>query len=366
MLVKDKERLDSYRLKIRNLDDQILQLISERLTIAQEIGAIKKRNNLPIKNHNVEKLIFKRISILAPKLDLPINLAIDIFQVIIQKSVEIQEKLFKEKKSLKVSNFCKSFLIIGGMGKMGFWLSSLLQSLGHKIDIVDQKSSSEFNVLKELPDLDNYDFITICTPLDIIKPVLLSLIKQKPKGTILDIGSLKTHFIEEIELAIRLGIKITSIHPLFGPNIKVLYQKNVIICKCGSNKADDEIKEILRPTHMNLIEIPLEDHDRYMSISLGLSHAINLIFGYVIAKSGINISKLYNFASTTFLKQLKTSEEVFSENPELYYSIQNLNAYRDNLYQSLASGFDFVYKLIKQDSINDFNRFVEQTRSFLP
>ena len=53
--------IDAIRLKINQLDDELLRIFNERAALALEIGHIKKTLKLPIYDPKREKLIFDRI-----------------------------------------------------------------------------------------------------------------------------------------------------------------------------------------------------------------------------------------------------------------------------------------------------------------
>lgn len=53
--------IDEVRLKINQLDAQLLKIFNERAALALKIGEIKKQLNLPIYDPKREKLIFERM-----------------------------------------------------------------------------------------------------------------------------------------------------------------------------------------------------------------------------------------------------------------------------------------------------------------
>lgn len=53
--------IDSIRLKINQLDAELLRIFNERAALALEIGHIKKKLDLPIYDPKREKLIFERM-----------------------------------------------------------------------------------------------------------------------------------------------------------------------------------------------------------------------------------------------------------------------------------------------------------------
>ena len=53
--------IDAIRIKINQLDDELLRIFNERAALALEIGHIKKQLDLPIYDPKREKLIFERM-----------------------------------------------------------------------------------------------------------------------------------------------------------------------------------------------------------------------------------------------------------------------------------------------------------------
>ncbi|WP_457644725.1 prephenate dehydratase [Persephonella sp.] len=56
-----KKQLEELRNKIDQIDEQILKLLNERARLAQEVGHVKKKHNLPIYVPSREKAIFERL-----------------------------------------------------------------------------------------------------------------------------------------------------------------------------------------------------------------------------------------------------------------------------------------------------------------
>ena len=53
--------IDEIRLKINQLDNELLQIFNQRAALALKIGEVKKELNLPIYDPRREKLIFERM-----------------------------------------------------------------------------------------------------------------------------------------------------------------------------------------------------------------------------------------------------------------------------------------------------------------
>ena len=53
--------LDNIREKISKIDDSIVELLIDRFKLTDEVGRIKKSNNIPIENKEVEQKILARL-----------------------------------------------------------------------------------------------------------------------------------------------------------------------------------------------------------------------------------------------------------------------------------------------------------------
>ena len=58
--------IDEIRLRINQLDDELLRIFNERAALALEIGHVKKKLNRPIYDPKREKLIFDRMKQVNP------------------------------------------------------------------------------------------------------------------------------------------------------------------------------------------------------------------------------------------------------------------------------------------------------------
>jgi chorismate mutase len=56
-----KNNLDSLRKDIAQIDDAMIELLIRRFNLTDEIGRIKKDNNISIENLDVEKKIIERL-----------------------------------------------------------------------------------------------------------------------------------------------------------------------------------------------------------------------------------------------------------------------------------------------------------------
>lgn len=79
------------RNEINKIDDNIVQLIANRIDIVKDIAKIKLQLELPIRNESVEKEKLNRLTDLALKINISPNLISAIYSLLINYAIRIQE-----------------------------------------------------------------------------------------------------------------------------------------------------------------------------------------------------------------------------------------------------------------------------------
>ncbi|MEO0136753.1 MAG: chorismate mutase [candidate division WOR-3 bacterium] len=358
------ERLKKLRRSIKNIDCQLLDLIKKRMEISKEVGRLKKQAGIPLRDWSVEKDVIAHAINYAQKQRLDTSFIKSLITKIIEHSRFQQECLHYSGYRGKKENI----LIIGGLGAMGRWFAYFFQNQGHHVEIQDIKPSGlkDFKYHRDIKSaLNKKSIALIATPLSIIPTIIRELMDLNYTGIIVDIASVKSHILPVVKEAKENGLKITSIHPMFGPSCHTLNDKVICICDCGCPEANKKIVEFFRDTAVQLISLSFEDHDRLIAYVLGLSHFVNIFFVKNLLDSGYSFKELMRVASTTFNAQTTTSKSVINENPELYFEIQFLNPYREELYNLLQRSLQFLITLIEQNKKDDFIKLFAQGRGYL-
>src|SRR5690606_1935518 len=261
----------------------------------------------------------------------------------------------------------KRVLIIGGAGKMGAWFGRFLASQGFAVEVADP--SDEPTPFPRVADwretsLD-HDLIIVATPVKVAGSVLEALAEVRPKGVVIDIGSLKTPLRAGLERLVAAGCAVTSLHPMFGPDTRLLSGKHVVFVDVGVPAATRQARALFASTMAEPIEMSLDEHDRVMAYVLGLSHALNLAFFTALAESGELVPRLQKLSSTTFDAQLKVASLVAKDNPHLYFEIQTLNDYGAVSLEALRAAVDEIQRLVRDRDEQGFVALMAAGRRYL-
>jgi chorismate mutase / prephenate dehydrogenase len=356
--------LEQLRLRLTQVDRELIALIADRQRIVAEIGAHKIRNAVPTRDYEREREVLKGARDQAQALGLEADLAEKIMESLIQASLTHQER---SRVAAHTGGAGKRVLIIGGGGKMGAWFASFLSSQGFGVEIADPVGSREG--FRDIGDWRlnplTHDMIVVATPIKTTSEVLDELAERRPPGLIIDIGSLKTPLRAALKRLVATGCRAASMHPMFGPDTQLLSGRHVIFVDLGVPGATAEARSLFASTMAEQIEMSLEDHDRLIAYVLGLSHALNLAFFTALAESGELVPRLKKMSSTTFDAQLKVASLVATDNPHLYFEIQALNDYGSISLDALRAAAERIQKLVKDKDEGGFVELMEAGRRYL-
>ncbi|WP_176737031.1 bifunctional chorismate mutase/prephenate dehydrogenase [Oligoflexus tunisiensis] len=361
-----QNELDPWRQGIRDIDAKILELLAERMQLAQKIGSYKQKHNLPVKDFRVEKQIIEKSRDQAAQLGLYPSLAEDLMTTIIKYSVLRQDEL-KRKSVTMPAGLGQEAVIVGGGGQMGQWFAQFYESMGFSVSVYDPASTTEHNypVVADLDaNINQYDLIVLATPMLSTDAILKQLISLKPRGLIIEICSLKSPVIDSLLEAAAQGIRVASIHPMFGPDAEMLADKNILFCTANGLVSEEVMQLHFQQTSAHLIALDLQEHDRLMSYVLGSSHLINLLYASILSDSGESLQKLKSMGGTTFLQQAQVTSKVVEENQDLYFDIQALNDETPMLLQEFQTLLDAWRKAIEEKDRKAFRRLMGRAQVY--
>jgi chorismate mutase/prephenate dehydrogenase len=345
--------LDDLRSALTELDADILALVARRQSLSEQVAAVKRATGRATRDFAREREVILRGRSVAEGLGIEPDLAESLLRQLIHSSLATQEQA---RVAAQGQGTGKRALVIGGRGKMGGWFSDFLASQGFQVTIADPRGGQPgFDQLADWQDhpLDS-DLIVLATPLSATAEILKLLAKRAPRGLIFDLGSLKTPLRAGLDALVKAGCRVTSLHPMFGPDTQLLSGRHVIFIDLGDKAALQEAQELFAPTMAERVIMGLDEHDRLIAYVLGLSHALNIAFFTALADSREAAPRLARLSSTTFDSQMDVASRVAAESPDLYFEIQSLNDYGT---ESLMALKEAVARLIAAVQSKDADAF---------
>ena len=356
--------LDELRTALTELDERLIELVARRQALSEQVASVKRATGRATRDFGRERDVILRGRTTALRLGVSPDLAESLLRQLIQSSLATQEHA---RVIAHAHGSGKRALVIGGCGKMGGWFSEFLASQGFAVAIADPSGS--------LPGFDrvddwekdplDFDLIVIATPLSVTAGLLSALARRAPRGLVFDLGSLKTPLRTGLTALVKAGCRVTSLHPMFGPDTELLSGRHVIFIDLGNADALQEAQDLFAPTMAERVVMGLDEHDRLIAYVLGLSHALNIAFFTALADSGEAALRLAKLSSTTFDSQLDVASRVAAESPDLYFEIQSLNDYGGESLQSLKEAVERVLSAVATKNSAEFTGLMTRGRAYL-
>ena len=355
--------LDELRAALTGLDAELLDLVARRQALSEQVAAVKRATGRPTRDFAREREVILRGRNAAERLGVSPDLAESLLRQLIESSLATQEHA---RVAAQGHGTGKRALVIGGRGKMGGWFAEFLASQGFAVTIADPKGGLPgFDTIADWQDDPlECDLIVLATPLSATAELLKKLAQRAPRGLIFDLGSLKTPLRAGLDALVQAGCRVTSLHPMFGPDTELLSGRHVIFIDLGNKAALEEAQDLFASTMAERVIMGLDEHDRLIAYVLGLSHALNIAFFTALAESGEAAPRLAQLSSTTFDAQTDVASRVAAESPELYFEIQSLNDYGAESLLALQRAVEQLIATVATKNAGAFAALMNRGRAY--
>lgn len=365
MVLPKEKIIESCRNQITAIDRKIFELVKKREQLSGKIGRAKRGLAIADRDFTREKIVFDHAIAIAHELELPVDFATSLQRLIIESSVSRQEK---DRIKNNFHDFPKSVLVIGGAGRLGGWLCRFFADSGHDVSVIDLKQPDfDCQFSNRITKADNlHDIIVVATPIRTSIAVLEEIQQQKIFSPIIfDISSVKSPVTTALNQLKSKGAQVTSLHPMFGPSVELLFGKLIIRTSLGNEAADREASELFRATSLEVVDMSIAEHDAIIAVLLSLSHMINLIFVSALERSGFKLGVLERFSSPTFSNLLATAKKVHEENPHLYFEIQALNPFTKDALAHARVAMNDLHRAVDERDEEHFVAMMSKGRDYL-
>jgi len=217
----------------------------------------------------------------------------------------------------------KEIAIIGVNGKMGKWFANYFHKMGFKVKGFDTNNEIKEKFIEKANSLVSailqIDYVLLCTPTKNTPEIIRLISKEMKRGSyLIEISSQKSK-VHQTLLKTPSKVNPICIHPMFGPGIKNIKGKNIIIVPIKDAQKELTATKLLFPG-ANFVTIDATEHDKKIAVILGLTHLINIAFANILAKDE-KISLTEKMAGTTFKAQRIIAESILTESAELIETI---------------------------------------------
>jgi chorismate mutase/prephenate dehydrogenase len=330
--------LTDLRRRLGEIDAALLALAAERIRLGRALGDAKRRDGLPTVDYAQERVVLDRARATARQVGLAEPVAEDLVAGLIHASVTAQEA---DRMRAAAVGTGRRAAVIGGAGRMGTWFVEFLAALGYGTTVVDPAVVEPDDARATAAPADA-DLVLCATPPGATARLYDEWCAAPPAGVVCDIASIKTPVIGPIARLQAAGARVASIHPMFGPSVRLLRDADVVVCDTGDDAARGAVEALFAPTTARLVRLPLAEHDRVMADLLALAHATAIGFAAALPATD------HPVRSTTFQALERIAAGVVRESPAVYYEIQAANPHAAAALTRLRSALDRLADLVQR------------------
>ncbi len=339
--------LESPRKRIDEIDEQILDLLSERGEIVRDVIKRKVENQLPVFVPAREEEKSKAFKKLAKTKGIDPDWAEDFLRMIMTASRATQSQ---ETFPIATSE-PKHILFIGGEGGMGKLYKRMADQTGHITYSIDK--SNWYELEEFAPKLD---MVIVTVPINVTEGVIERLSGRLKKETILaDFTSNKSAPIEAM-LKAHEG-PVVGLHPMHGPDVHNLSKQLMVFCGAREAEKAKWFMEQCELWGMRVIEADPEKHDHVMHLVQGLRHFVALLHGSFMEEYDLKPADMLDYSSPIYRAELMMTGRIFAQDAELYADIVFANKERRDL---LIKFFNHHKKLAELVEENDREGFIKE------
>ena len=232
----DKPKLESLRKKLDRIDRELVERAAERQRVVSEIGRLKQEGGRQLRDFRREREVLDGVRRHAADSGLDPDVAETLLTTLIEASLTRQET---ERVTLAARGEGRRALVIGGEGRLGGWLVRFLHAQGFDALVADPEAGDDgrrrFSDWRKAPR--DVDLIVVAAPIAASREILAGLAAEGVDALVFDVASIKQPLLDTLRGAADAGLRVCSLHPMFGPDARLLAGRHVLVMNCGSDRA---------------------------------------------------------------------------------------------------------------------------------
>ena len=353
-MTQKEQKLGPQRERIDEIDNKLLDLLSERSDIVHEVIEKKIQNQLPIFAPEREDDKTEKFRQMAEKRDLDPDWAEDFLRMIMASSRASQSS----NEFPRATKEAKDILIVGARGGMGSLYSRVIEQSGHHIHKMDKHNWHELEEIA--PKLD---LAIVSVPINATVDVINRLAPKLKTETILaDFTSNKTEPIEAMKAA--HDGPVLGLHPMHGPDVNNLSKQLMVTCSVQDAEASQWVIEQSKLWGMRIVQADAQKHDHVMHMVQGLRHFVALLHGSFMKTYDLDPRDILEYSSPVYRGELMMTGRIFAQSAELYADIVFANEKRRELLMNFIEHNDRLAKMVKKDDKEGFIKEFEAVTDF--
>ncbi|MZI94621.1 bifunctional chorismate mutase/prephenate dehydrogenase [Vibrio sp. CAIM 722] len=346
------EQLRALRDQIDAVDKQMVELLSRRLALVEQVGVVKSQHGLPIYAPDREAAMLASRREEADRQGVPPQLIEDILRRTMRESYSSEKD--SGFKCLKPE--LRSVVLIGGRGQLGTLFGRMFRLSGYEVKVIEKDDWSQADEI-----LHDAGLVIVTVPIHLTLEVIGKLNKL-PKDCILaDFTSIKSKPLKAM-LDVHEG-PVVGLHPMFGPDVPSLAKQVVVCCDGRGAEHYQWLLEQLGIWGASICNIAAEDHDHGMTMIQALRHFTTFAYGVHLSKVKPNMAQLLQLSSPIYRLEIAMVGRLFAQDPNLYGDIilssqENVDMI-ERFHKSFTESVELIKRGDKQGFIDNFGKVSE-------
>lgn len=302
--------LNELRDQIDAVDKQILDLLSQRLSLVEKVGEVKSEHGLPIYAPDREAAMLASRREEAEKKGVPPQLIEDILRRTMRESYASE----KDSGFKCLHPELRSVVIVGGNGQLGGLFGRMFTLSGYDVKVLGSK---DWHRADEL--LENAGMVVVTVPIHLTEGVIEKLGNLPEDCILCDLTSIKSRPLQAM-LNVHKG-PVVGLHPMFGPDVPSLAKQVIVYC---DGRGEEHYQWLLKQFSIwgaSLCQIDASEHDHGMTLIQALRHFTSFAYGLHLSRENPNIDKLLQLSSPIYRLELAMVGRLFGQDPNLYGDI---------------------------------------------
>ena len=302
--------LTKLRDQIDAVDQQLIDLLAERLRLVGEVGEVKTEHGLPIYVPEREAAMLSKRRAEAEKKGVPANLIEDILRRTMRESYASENETgFK-----MVNPNMKRIVIIGGNGLLGQRFVEMFKLSGYQVDILGRANWDQAKQICSQAGL-----VIVGPPIDVTESIIRELTYLPDDCILADITSIKEGPLQAM-LETHKG-PVVGLHPMFGPDISSFAKQVIVYCNGRDQEKYVWLIEQMKIWGAHLYTVEAKKHDESMTLIQALRHFTSFVYGVHLQGVNADLKQLLDLSSPIYRLELAMVGRLFAQEPSLYADI---------------------------------------------
>ncbi|WP_220720524.1 bifunctional chorismate mutase/prephenate dehydrogenase [Agarivorans litoreus] len=304
------QALNLLRDQIDEVDQQLLDLLQQRIQLVHKVGEVKTQHGLPIYAPDREAAMLAKRRAEAESKGVPPALIEDVLRRVMRESYTSE----KDSGFKTINPELGNIVVIGGRGQLGRLFVQMFTLSGYQVDVIGKE---DWHKAPEL--FATAGLVLVSVPINLTEAVIAQLGNLPENCILADITSIKSAPLNKM-LAVHKG-PVVGLHPMFGPDVPSL-AKQVIVYADG--RGGEKYQWLLQQMGIwgaRLHAVEAESHDKAMTLIQSLRHFTSFAYGMHLAQEDADLKLLLDLSSPIYRLELAMVGRLFAQSPDLYADI---------------------------------------------